>query len=332
MGHKRRAAGQVSLPTAAATGASSEAFPAPMSQVEMLTTIRRVEAVINCASGAVGPGAPDALKAFFDSRQIRARVTRAEPAQLESAVQAAVAAGPDLLVTLAGDGTASLAADLCGPRGPAVVPLPGGTMNLLPQALYGDLTWPDALATALRQPVERWVSGGEVDGRRFYCAAILGSPALWAAAREAARQGSARRAWRRARFAWRRAFGSRLRFLCDGRAWSRGGAVILICPRVSRALESETALEAATLDLTGATEAMRLGLRHIVDDWRRDPAVVVRPCVSGTVWARRSIPALFDGEMHIVRPPAQVRFIPQAFRTLAPEAGPREPASRGPTA
>ena len=40
----------------------------------------------------------------------------------------------------------------------------------------------------------RPVAGGEVDGRPFYVAAILGSPALWGPAREAIREGTAGRA------------------------------------------------------------------------------------------------------------------------------------------
>ena len=43
------------------------------------------------------------------------------------AVDEALAASPDLLLVLAGDGTARLAAERCGPEGPLLAPLPGGT-------------------------------------------------------------------------------------------------------------------------------------------------------------------------------------------------------------
>ena len=52
-----------------------------------------------------------------------------------AAVRAAVDAAPDLLIVLAGDGTARLAAELCGLDGPLVAPMAGGTLNMLPHAL-----------------------------------------------------------------------------------------------------------------------------------------------------------------------------------------------------
>mgnify|MGYP002133071793 CR=1 FL=1 len=84
---------------------------------------------------------------------------------------------------IAGDGTARAGAEMAGPKGPLVAPLPGGTMNMLPNALYGGRDWKTAMADILSDGVERNISGGEIDGRAFYVAAILGSPALWAEAR-----------------------------------------------------------------------------------------------------------------------------------------------------
>ncbi|PWS21620.1 diacylglycerol kinase, partial [Enterococcus faecium] len=81
---------------------------------------------------------------------------------------------------LAGDGTARSVASKAKPDGPMIAPLPGGTMNMLPKALYGTADWKLALKRALEEGEPQAVSGGEVEGEYFYCAAILGSPALWA--------------------------------------------------------------------------------------------------------------------------------------------------------
>jgi len=283
--------------------------------------------VVNPASGSVDPDAPEALKAILDAFGVSARVNAPDARDVRAAVEAAVAARPDLVVTLAGDGTANLAASLCGPAGPLVAPLPGGTLNFLPRALYGSLAWPEALRAALSRPVARPVSGGEVGGRRFYCAAILGSPALWALPREAARSGKLARAWKRAVLAFRRAFMNHVRFQPAGGPPRRAVAVSLICPLVSAALQEETALEAALLDFHDALEALRLAMSNMIGDWRRDPAVTVLCCTEGVISARRPIPALFDGEMHIVEPPARIRFVPGAFRALAFDPPRAEPAA-----
>jgi diacylglycerol kinase family enzyme len=280
--------------------------------------IRTVEAVVNPASGGVDAAAAEALRVVFDELGLQSRVTVAEGGGVDAAIRAAVAARPDLLVVLAGDGTARLAAAVAGPEGPLIAPLPGGTMNMLAHALYGNVGWREALVSALTHGVERSVSGGEIGGRPFYCVAILGSPALWAPAREAARAGKLARAWRHAVLAFRRAFLTRLHFELDGGAHHRGIGLSLICPLVSKALHGEGALEAAVLDFHDVSEAFRFGLTNLLGDWRSDPGVTVRHCRRGWVWARGPIPCLFDGELHRLERSAVIRFRPNAFRALAP--------------
>ena len=288
--------------------------------------LRRIEAVVNAASGSVGRGAGDALQAIVGEFGLSVHVAEVQPAGIVEAVRAAVAAAPDLLIVLAGDGTARLAAELCGLEGPLVAPLPGGTMNMLPKAIYGTTDWRAALRLALGRGEERIVSGGEVGGKAFYVAAILGAPALWADAREAVRALKFRQALARAQRAFRRTFHGSLRFdLADGRT-RKAEALTLMCPLVSRALTREDALEVDALDPHGVGQAFRLGLRAafsgILGDWRQDPSVTTELCRSGQAWARGRIPAIIDGEPH--RFPRQVSFSfrPAAFRALAPPLDP----------
>ena len=133
------------------------------------------------------------------------KVTDTNAPFLTRELRAAVDAAPDLLIVLAGDGTARAAAELCGPDGPMIAPLPGGTMNMLPHAIYGVRPWQAALRLALEHGYEQPIGGGEVEGYRFMVAGIFGSPALWAPAREAARHGQPKLAFLRARRALRRA-------------------------------------------------------------------------------------------------------------------------------
>jgi len=284
--------------------------------------LRRVEAVVNPASGHVGPGAAERLEAIVAEFGLAMRVADAQPRQIPSAVQAAIAARPDLVIILAGDGTARLAAELAGPEGPLIAPLPGGTMNMLPHALYGNVDWPDALRAALTEGVARPVSGGAIADQHFYVAAILGSPALWADAREAVRFGRLGLALAKARRALAHAFATGVRFSLDGGARQKAEALTLICPLISRATTDETALEAIALDPHNAGEALRLGLRtlfaDVIGDWRADPAVRVAHCQRGQAWTRGRLPALLDGEPHWLDSPAEIRFKRHAFRALVP--------------
>jgi diacylglycerol kinase family enzyme len=285
--------------------------------------IRRVHAIINPASGGVGPGAADEMATLFAEFGFDHQVTELNPGQMESAVRAAVDAGPDLMVILGGDGTTRLVAEMCGPRGPLVAPLSGGTMNKLDRALYGTKPWREALFGALADGQQFWVPGGEVGGRAFFCSAVLGSPALWARSREAFRASRYSHAWRHAIIAFRRAFQARLRFEFDSREIGRGLAIGLICPTISRALRPEDeALEAAVLDISNARAGARLILNHFLGDWREDPDVRVRPCVSGSVWARDPIPGMLDGEFFRFDRQVGIRFRARAFRALAPAPEP----------
>ena len=283
--------------------------------------VHKVRAVVNALSGGVEPGAADALRAILASRDFEVEVAEPAPEEIESALRAAVEDAPDLVILLAGDGTARMAADLCGPDGPLLAPLPGGTMNMLPHALYGAVPWREALQSALDLGVERPVSGGEVDGRRFFVAAILGAPALWAPAREAVRKGKFRLAALRAHRAFKRAFSGRLRFALDDGLRQKAEALTLMCPLVSRALTRTDALEALALDPKGAAEAFRLGARTLLSDflgdWRSDPSVKVEICRSGRAWANGHIPAILDGEPHRLSPASRIAFVPKAFRALA---------------
>jgi diacylglycerol kinase family enzyme len=279
--------------------------------------------VANIASGSVGPGAPDELAAIFAEAGIDARVRAPEPEGIAAALRSAVDAAPDLLVTLAGDGTARTAAELAGPHGPVLAPLAGGTMNMLPHAIYGARPWQEALADILTDGAVRSLGGGEVDGRRFMVAAILGSPALWAPAREAARRRNLALAWQRARRAVSRAFTGRLRYTLDGGGREKAEALILMCPMASAALDSETpALEAAAVDVYGVGEALRLGMAALGRKWREDPAVASRTCQVARVWSAREIPALLDGESVRLNDVAEVRYVPEACRVLAPRSTP----------
>jgi len=279
---------------------------------------KRIEVVANTASGSVGPDAPAELEALLSKYGVRASVCSPEAGELEGCLRAAVDSAPDLLIVLAGDGTARAAAQLAGPDGPVIAPLPGGTMNMLPHAVYGARPWQAALKLALEQGRPQTIGGGEVEGQIFLVAGIFGSPALWAPAREAARLGRPKLAWLRARRAMRRAFSGRLRFRLDGAERRKAEALVFMCPLTSRAMPDDaTALEAAALDVSGAADIFRIGVHAVTGDWRDAPNVDVEPCRLAQIWAAHRVPAILDGEAVSLSARTQVRFRPGIARILA---------------
>jgi len=287
---------------------------------------RRVEVVANIASGGVAPDAPGEIEKIFSDFGVAAHVCAPSTDDLGNCLRAAIDSGPDLLVVLAGDGTVRTAAELCGPKGPVIAPLPGGTMNMLPHAIYGPRPWQDALSVALAEGEEQMLGGGEVDGRHFLVAAILGSPALWAPAREAARYGKTRLALLRARRALQRAFTGRLRYGLDNGRREKAVGLTFLCPLISRALDSEElALEVASLDLQGLRDVVGLGFHALAGDWRDAPAVHATRCRTARIWTAENIPAVLDGEAVRLSRSATVTFRPDIVRVLGLPRARREP-------
>jgi diacylglycerol kinase family enzyme len=283
--------------------------------------VRKIEMIVNTASGSVGPGAPAQAQALLAEYGIEANVRTPVGETLTAELRAAVDAAPDLLVVLAGDGTARAAAEMCGPDGPLVAPLPGGTMNMLPHAIYGKVPWPTALKTILEGGEPRPIGGGLVEGRTFLVAAIIGAPALWAPAREAMRHGQLPLALVRARRAWRRAFSGRLRYALDLGARGKTEALTFLCPLASAALDDDAQmLEADVLDPAGAAEAFRLAFNALMGDWRRDPSVLATPCRRARIWASGRIPAALDGEPVLLKSITEVEWRPKVARILGPPA------------
>jgi diacylglycerol kinase family enzyme len=284
----------------------------------------KLAAVLNRMSGSVDAAAEQTLLAILaDAGIAPTEVHVVEGTPVETALDRIGQSGIDTLIVLGGDGTIRTAAERCSANSIRFIALPGGTMNMLPRALYGERSWQQALQDTVAAPCETDIGGGEVAGQRFFCGAIFGTPAHWAEAREALRRHSLFEALARGRQAWRRTFSRKVRY--DFGTGGRGAAtaVAVLCPLVSKIMPSDApALEAAALNPQDLGDAFRLALNGLFSDWRRDGAVTTVATRDFRLHARRGIPALLDGEMVWLEDTAAVRFVPKAFRTVVPDGSP----------
>jgi len=281
--------------------------------------IRRVMVLVNPLSGSVGPRAAAEAEKIMAEYPCQSEVVELAGETMDAQINTALAAAPDVLFVLAGDGTARAVASRAGPGGPLVAPLPGGTMNMLPKALYGTTDWKAALRAALETGSAQCVSGGAVEGQAFYCAGIFGSPALWAPAREAMRTGKVALAWTYGRRALRRAFSGKIRVELDGGKARRSEALALISPLISRAVDEADGLEAAAMNPADAVQVFRLAATALFSDWRQDPSVITQSARKIRIRARSRIPAVLDGEPVLLPHDTTVTFIAKAFQALVPE-------------
>ena len=282
-----------------------------------MTLKGKLIAVLNSGSGGCDETSEGRIGAILEAAGRKAEILVVEPAGVEAALEDAVARA-DVLIVLGGDGTIRSAAELCGAAKKPLIPLPGGTMNMLPKALYGDVGWEAALAATLAAPQLHDVSGGDAGGHRFYCAAVVGAPSHWVDAREAIRAGHPGEAVERAVNAIRH-HAETVGYQMGHGPRRRAEAVAVICPLISRAMEEgERALEAAVLDRATAVAMFRLAFLAIFSDWREDSSVVLFRVQRLKVTSRSRVPAILDGEKVLLGRSVDIVFRPLAFQAVVP--------------
>ena len=225
----------------------------------------------------------------------------------------------EVLIVLGGDGTIRTAAEVCAQEGPYLIPLPGGTMNMLPRALYGDVSWGDALKNTLTAPSAKVLSGGRIADKQFFIAAIVGAPALWTQARESIRDGDIIDAIEKGSVAFQKMFETKVQYLISGEIKGEAEAVALICPVISEEMsDSEQALEAAVIDVESATEVIGLATAAAFGKWREDRNILLTKTKRVGVQSSKNIPAILDGEIVNLGRSAEIDFVSRAVNVIVP--------------
>ena len=280
----------------------------------------RVGALLNTESGSCDRDAEALMRDCLREGGVApAQVWCGGGAEVERSLDEAMAAELDVLIVVGGDGTIRAAAQRCSSGRLLLAPLPGGTMNMLAKALYGSRSWSDALRDTLAAPVVQEVHGGEVEGHRFFVAALFGEPTRVAEAREAVREGDLPAALSKGVVALRKALSAEIGYRFGDQLSGSAEVVAVMCPLTSAALADEDeVLEAAAIDLDGPLDAFRLGLAAAFADWRADPTVARAKLTKFELSHTHEIPALLDGERFMLRPRATVSLIKGGFRALTP--------------
>jgi Sphingosine kinase and enzymes related to eukaryotic diacylglycerol kinase len=244
-----------------------------------------------------------------------------ESDQIERAFAEAATHKPRILVVLGGDGTIRTAAEACTGTDTYLLPLPGGTLNMLPRALYGDVSWQDALRTTLAAPSTKTLSGGRTGGELFFVAAIVGAPGLWMEARESLRERDIDDAVEKRAVAFQAMFDTKIRYSISPGTGGEADVLAVICPLVSEEmLESEQALEAAGIEVENAAELLGLATAAAFGKWRDDESVTLTKTRQVTVQSNRDISLFLDGEKVKAGSIAEITFVPSAVNVIVPKA------------
>jgi diacylglycerol kinase family enzyme len=280
----------------------------------------KVGVIINTSSGRGDSESEQKMFSILTRAGIvEPKVWCGEAKEMERSFAEAAGQKLEVLIVLGGDGTIRTAAEACAEKDSYLIPLPGGTMNMLPRALYGNLPWDEALKKTLTAPSAKVLSGGRVANKRFFIAAIVGAPALWTQPRESMREGNIADAIKKGSVAFRRMFETKVQYLISGGANGETEAVALICPLISEEMsDSEQALEAAIIDVESAAEVIGLATTAAFGKWRDDRNILLTKTTRVNVQSRKEIPATLDGEKVNLGRSAEIDFVSRALTVLVP--------------
>jgi diacylglycerol kinase family enzyme len=280
----------------------------------------KVGAIINTSSGGCDLESEQKMLSILNRAGIvESKVWCGDAEEMERSFAEAAGQKLEVLIVLGGDGTIRTAAEACAEKGPYLIPLPGGTMNMLPRALYGDVSWEDALKNTLVAPSAKLLSGGRVADKQFFIAAIVGAPALWAEPRESIREGDIIDAIKKGSVAFQKMFERKVQYLISGEIKGEAEAVALICPLISEEMsESEQALEAAVIDVESAAEVIGLATAAAFGKWRDDRNILLTRTRRVGVQSSKDIPATLDGETVNFGRSAEIDFVSRALTVLVP--------------
>lgn len=285
-----------------------------LAQPRAAQRVRKVLVLLNEKAGSVGPKAGaqliEALNAAGVEQFTIVDATRMSRRHFQRASQF------DAIVVLGGDGTARYAAELAPRDGPPLILLPGGTLNILPKALYGELAWAEAIKAALERGVERRLPVGRANGEAFYVAGLFGPTTLLALARESVREGKPLKALQRLRHALNRSFTRSIRARAGSGKMRKAEGIGVLLPSFSGGIESD-ALEWVRLDARHLLDLARVSLRAITADWRNDSTVEIGKCKTGDIYASGIIPATLDGEPRTFLSYVRITFNKRGPKVLA---------------
>ncbi|MBJ7440430.1 MAG: sphingosine kinase [Sphingopyxis sp.] len=203
--------------------------------------------------------------------------------------------GIDLLLVWTGDGTINAAATQAAGWDGAILPLPGGTLNLLSKALHGDRPVPEILADVLqgkvrRSPIPTVVS----DADTAFITVVAGPATRWAEVRETMRQDGIIEASRAAPEALDEMMNAPgVRVGADGKAYP---AVILT--------PTPTGIRADGILTEGTGDVLRHGLAWLGGDFRDGPSEPIATGETVVLESDKPISLEFDGELEEVASPA----------------------------
>ncbi|WP_017931152.1 diacylglycerol/lipid kinase family protein [Robiginitomaculum antarcticum] len=277
--------------------------------------------IINAAGGSA-TDISDELEAILNSKGYsNIAMHYCEPEELGAAFDSIKKDNTDLLIVFGGDGTCKSGAIKARDIGIPLVALPGGTMNILPKALYTTVEWKDALELALAQEKPRWLPAGRVNDHVFFVGLIIGDPIKMADVRENLRDGEVVDAVKQVPDVIEAVTsGKTFFYTVDGTSYERGAnTLMLTCPSMSEGAAAPDAFELASVPQMSIASIIGIGAKTLLKGWRESEHVRVGSVKTVKISGQGHFNILLDGEAEEVDCHIDISLEPKGVLVLAPD-------------
>lgn len=276
---------------------------------------RETPVIVNRAAGSVPANARQILDDLSDRFEVPLSVTECDPEQLETSLLKHCDRDQPIAVW-GGDGTIAGALSKAGDNC-QILPLPGGTMNLLHKHVHNGHHSVDNLLEQLSKDalIESEITKGEINGHPFYVGVMVGQLVELAKVREALRHQKPIKALRGLLSTETFDLSQNIKIqLRPGRRKTSAVAMAAFTDG-----EVENAFDVAVFNPTSLFSIASSALDALVNGWRHARAIGHEICRTITVDARaEQIAVTIDGELHHLRPPLNIKINPnESAKVLA---------------
>ncbi|NNE57272.1 MAG: hypothetical protein HKN36_04110 [Hellea sp.] len=295
-------------------------MPNLASTTQTAHSFQKPSVIINLGSGSADDITDEICDLFDASGLPKPQVHAVDPSKLSGVLEQVGTDQTDLLIVFGGDGTCMAGAKVARKSEIPFIALPGGTMNLLPKALYGTNDWREALDIALSTDEPRWQSAGKIDEHIFFCGAIMGDPTIMSEARESVRDGDEIEAVKRVPDIMSAVAGG-LEFSIDvdGDEFDRASGLLRVsCPAMQDSPDAPTKFEVASLPQLSLGRLIAIGAKALTSEWTDSPDVKTAHARQVSVDGQQTCDVLLDGESHRLSCPIKISLEPEAVLVLAP--------------
>lgn len=281
----------------------------------------KISVIINAASGSTSDISTELKDVLEAKGYAHIAMHYCEPEELAEAFDSVTADSTDLLIVYGGDGTCKSGAITARGAGVPFIALPGGTMNILPKALYATVDWKEALELALSQSGPRWLPAGQINGEVFFVALIIGDPIKMAGVRENLRGGEVVEAVRLVPEVIEAVTsGKTFYYKIDGTEYQRGANTMLLsCPHMSEGAIAADAFELATVPQMSLGSIIGIGAKTLLQGWRDSTHVRVGSVKTVEITGQGKFDILLDGEAEQVDCPLNISLDLRGVQVLAPD-------------